>query len=128
MHRPLPRVLAAKWRQNRPGVRAHGLADTLGYPSRFGFEKKAATVRLRGQKRVHEHGAFRSRHLPLPLDSPAYTAPRGRVVFSVVKHKAVIILAYILVGLVLITCGGGLSEPFEPTTPNTIAFSSDRAR
>ena len=45
---------------------------------------------------------------------------------SVVRHKAVIILAYILVGLVLITCGGGLSEPFEATTPNIIAFSADR--
>ena len=45
---------------------------------------------------------------------------------SVVRHKAVIILAYILVGLVLITCGGELSEPFEVTTSNTIAFMSDR--
>ena len=40
---------------------------------------------------------------------------------SVVRHKAVIILACILVGLVLITCGGGLSEPPAATTPNIAA-------
>ena len=40
---------------------------------------------------------------------------------SVVRHKAVIILACILVGLVLITCGGGLFEPPAATTPNIAA-------
>ena len=40
---------------------------------------------------------------------------------SVVRHKTVIILACILVGLVLITCGGGLSEPPAATAPNIAA-------
>ncbi len=40
---------------------------------------------------------------------------------SVIRHKTVIILACILVGLVLITCGGGLSEPPAATTPNIAA-------
>ena len=40
---------------------------------------------------------------------------------SVVRHKTVIIPACILVGLVLITCGGGLSEPPAATAPNIAA-------
>jgi len=40
---------------------------------------------------------------------------------SVVRHKTVIILACILVGLVLITCGGGPSEPPAATALNIAA-------